>query len=586
MGNEDSPEHKTSCIVFYPLSCSNSRLNGIGIADNPISLSVLFSISEFFFIKFFNEEIFFFQKKHTETEEKPFIYDGKISYSEEAGDMSSFTRYRDNNGNLNLLKHITLKSKEMKGKIKDCLLFAIDSGFPNEQFVDFESKKLIKKRYILQKWEKTIKSQSGDLEKDFTNTISDGVKILLNEYSDLFNRIEIMSEESLFSSLKLLTAITKLPFFSSPERTILPKIFFRKVTIKMIVHINRDGADDLCKRIESEFEKYGYNIEYRIAKAKGMRTGNHSVHRTKIILFMTFPEFISLNEIKYCIINFKNESLDILEEVDSNSYERFLNHVIEEIWIKKIDIYVLIGKESVDVIRNLIGKFFHGIQKKFSIRHLDEENSAVKITLTLNRFSDFSISERSKIYDFEDKRIGITLKEIYNPIDRYTRIAVEEMYAKNFGEALKYLKKAKYGLLGDFYSIKYSNTDSKERFSYHYEAINCYEEAGIGRHTEYMENPSEVIVRRALKVNGWWRVSLRLYLKARDMLKQRDWDITVGDEKVTKMDKKLLRKYRALQSRRNIDDFTRIMGDFYKSLLLETQKESRDFAGKVLGYAI
>lgn len=585
MENKDFSEHGPPCIIFYPLSCNDFRLNGIGITDNSISLSDLFSIADFSLIKFFDEEIFFFQKKYTKIEEQPFIYQGRFLYNEEIRKMSEFFAYKDTNGNLNFLKHITLKSKKMKEEEKNCLQLAIDSGFPDEQFIDFETKKLVDNKYILQKWEAIIRKKRWNLEKNFVNTVSSGIKAILDEYSDLFNSIEIISEENHFSSLDLLIAVTELPFFSPSERMVLPKIFFKKVTIKMIVHINGDFLDNLCKRIESEFEKYGYNIGYRFYITEKRKIGDQTICRTKIILLVTFPEFISLNDIKYCLINFKNEVLDILEEVDSDSYKNFLSRITEEIWIKKIDIYILVSTVGVETVRNLVGEYFHGIQKRFLVKHLNEENSAVKITLTLNRFSDYSLSERSKIYNIEYRK-GITLKEIYNPLDKYTRIAIEDIYAKNFGEAFEYLRKAEFGLLGDFYSIKYLNTDSKRRFHYNYKALNCYEKAGIERHAGYMDDLSEEIVRKALKVNGWWRVSLKQYLRARDIIRQRDWDKTVGDQKVRKVNKKLLRKYRALQSRRNMNDFSRVMGDFYKTLLLETQEECKDFTKKVLGYAI
>jgi hypothetical protein len=109
--------------------------------------------------------------------------------------------------------------------------------------------------------------------------------------------------------------------------------------------------------------------------------------------------------------------------------------------------------------------------------------------------------------------------------------------------------------------------------------------AGIEEDFSYFNDQSKEVVLKALEINRWWKNSFKLYLRAREIQKKKDWEKTMGKNKTTKMNEKLRRKYYQLRSRRNINDFNRVMGDFYKSLLLETQKECKDFTKRVLGYA-
>ena len=354
----------------------------------------------------------------------------------------------------------------------------------------------------------------------------------------------------------------------------------------------------ICEKVKEDLELYGYNVRYYY---RLMRINDESLHRVEITLHITFSRFIPLNDFKYYLSDFKNRFLVILEEIDSKSHERFIKKRNEEIWLKRVEMYILTNKKNIDLIRDLSRKYFSGVKKGVSFRNLNEENMAVKLVPLFDRLTDYSISEKKNYItsdtrivmsarktrsqrDEENKYQPITMEDIYNPYDKYTRIAIEEIHTKNSKTVFEYLNKGMHGLLGDLHLIESKNVHSEKKES-EKKAREHYIKAGIEEDFGYLNNPSEEIILNALRINRWWKNSFRLYLRAREIQKKIDWEKAIGKEKKTKMNMKLRKKYYLLRSRRNINDFNRVMGDFYKFLLSETQRECKDFTKRVLGYA-
>lgn len=573
-------EQSPSDIIFYPLFYESNILNGIGVITGYLCLSELLSIIELSYIKFIHEEIFFFQKKVSEGDQ-PFDYNKQLI----------------NNEKENILKHMVLKSKEIKEKEKKCLIFAIDSGFPCKSIIDFETKKL-DNELLLHEWEKMTSIKGENLERDFIDTLSKGIKVIFDEYSNLFKILETVPKKNALPSLAILLTVMELPLFSPPKGVILPKIFFKKATIKIILRMDRESINKICDKVKKDLKIYGHNVRYYYSL---MRINDESVYRAEITLDITFSKFIPLNDFEFYLSDFKNKFLVILEKTYPYPYEKFIKKLNEEIWLKKAEMYILTNKKNINLIRDLSREYFSGIEKGVSFRNIDEGNMAVKLILLFDRLSDYSISEKKR-YSIMDTRIEmtarktrskgfedtkyqpITMEEIYNPYDKYTRIAVEEVHTKDFKTVFEYLDKGMHGLIGDLHLIESKNVRSEKK-KFEKKTREYYRKAGIEGDFSYLNNSSEGIILKTLKINGWWRNSFKLYLKAREIQKEIDWERTTGEKEKTKMDRKLRRKYYLLRSRRNINDFNRVMGDFYKSLISETQKECKDFTKRVLGYA-
>jgi hypothetical protein len=127
-------------ILFYPVSFTGDRINGIGIGDDIPTQSCVAPIADFYLLKFFTSDIFFFQmkfkqsnplKKNKNNEYDTFAFVNGQFENYLSFDSEVFYEYIDEfSGKPNPLKHIITKSKKIKDREKKCIFLAMDFGFP------------------------------------------------------------------------------------------------------------------------------------------------------------------------------------------------------------------------------------------------------------------------------------------------------------------------------------------------------------------------------------------------------------------------------------------------------------------------
>lgn len=574
-------------ILFYPISFSGDKINGIGVGDDTPSQSNIVSIADFYLLKFFTPEIFFFQMKFKEPDffEKnkndgceifAFINNRFENYSD--SDSERYHEYIDKyTGNPNILKHIITKSKKVSDRQKKCIFLAIDYGFPLIDLVNClqdDKRELMNK--ILEEWEDIIGSQHGSKENDFIRTLKRGTRTIKEEYSDLFTEInKIFKENSFLAAKPLFSFVNVFPELGSLPHIIPPKIFFDRALIKAIFDLKNELATKYSEELSVVFKDRGYNANIRysiIAKSR-----KKDKYRVKYTLNLGFPKYMELSSIKSGLNEVKYLILSKLKEIDSDAYESFCRSRLE-IWLKRIRIHVIIYSNFEKEAINLIKENFAGVLNSKSLisQKISKDLSKISLRLSFDMITDYSISEIEPIDSIPDK---------------YTRLAVEKLYRREFMQALEYLKMGKNGLLGDLNTIKSKEVNLEPGLSKELseKAAQYYVNAKIDNSNfpnGYFDNRYKDRVLRALEINSDWIVSLKLFMEAKRLGKE-----TISKESLKKEDleKKMhweimYKKYSGLNIDKNLNNFIEEMGNFYFILLENIQRRYGIPPHEILGF--
>ncbi len=572
-------------ILFYPISLSGSRISGVGIGDHIPSQTYIVDITNFYLLKFFTPEVFFFQigskqldffKKDERRRCSVFGFlNGEFESYPDFNSKNQFHKYVDDyTKKPNSLKHIITKSRRISDRERKCISLAIDFGFPLINIINFRKNTMLRFRdRILEEWGKIITSQSGRLENDFMHTLKRGARTIKKEYSNLFIELDGISGEDplppaepLFSFMNILSDIDLLPQFSPP------KIFFDQVSIKAIFDLTRECTNAYSRALSSEFEKRKClaEVEYNTIN----RSKKKDRYRTRFLINLTFPEYMELSHARWELSGLRDIILSELKKTDPEAYEIFRRSKLE-IWLKKVGVNIVIQKNFEKETISLIREFFKGTLDYGSILSQPISTNLVRIRfgLSFDKMTDYSISEIDIYY-------GIS--------DRYTRLAIEKMYRGEFSEASRYLKRAKNALLGDLYTIRSRETEngSKKLLK---KALDCYRKAGVGNSIifeGYLDTKSKDRVLTALEVNSDWMISLRLYLKARDLEKDILYKKSLKTEGLESelWLEGLYKRYSGLNLEKRLDSFIEKIGNFYSILLVELQRKHQIPSRRILGF--
>lgn len=569
-------------IIFYPISFLNNRINGIGIGDHIPFQSSVVPITDFYLLKFFTPEIFFFQMKLDQLgfpkEEYKynvfvFINNGFENYPI-SNSKSQFCEYVDKyTKRPNPLKHIVAKSKKIDDRRKKCISLAMDFGFPLINIVSFTQNTLLRSRDEIEKqWDNIITSQHGSLENDFVSTLKGGVVTIADEYSGLFTELDRISEENPFLVAEPLFSFLNIyPEISLLSHITPPKIFFDQVLIKAIFSLRKECANEYSKALSSEFKNKEYLAKVRhsiITKSK-----RKDRYRIRFLIRLTFPGYVELSRARWRLEEVRDIILSRLGEVDPEAYEIFHKSRME-IWLKKVRVDIIIHENFEKETTSLIRENFRGTLSSKSIfsRSISKNLMKISFKLSFDKITDYSISETDIFYDISDK---------------YTRLAVEKLYRGEFSEASNYLKMGRYGLLGDLYTIKSRESGSLNEFSE--KALNYYSISGIDNLNTskgYLDNKFKDKVLTAIEVNSDWMISLRLFLKAKDLEKDTSFKESLKKEDAEKRLwwEHLHRKYSELNIDRSLDNFIEKIGNFYSILLVNLQRKHGIPPREMLGF--
>ena len=541
-------------ILFYPISLFNSRINGIGVGDCIPSQSYVVPIADFCLLKFFTPDIFFFQIESNElsfqrnnkrTRCNVFAYiDSEFESYANLDSENRFCEYEDKyTRKPNPLKHIALKSKQMSDREKKCAHLAIDFGFPLINLVNFPKRKILKLRHeILEKWEEIIKSQRGSLEKDFVRTLWKGTRAIADEYSNLFIELAGISGENPFpASEPLYSFVGAFPKISLLSHISPPKILFNRVSMKAIFNLEKECATKCSEELSLAFRNLGYrtDVGHNILTKSKIK----DKYRIEFQMNLIFPEFVDLPDIKWKLGEIRNIILTKVGNIDSEAREVFFKGSLE-IWLKEIEIYIIIHKsfkeETVSLLReNLKRSLDYGSIMALPI---SKDLTRISFTLSFDRITDYALSE---------------IDTLNVMTDRYTRLAVEELYKGKFSQALRYLEMGKNGLLGDFHLIKSREIPelSAELLgkANHYYGKARMDDSNISK--GYFDNQFKEKILKALEVNSDWIVSLRLFLEAKKVERKDPENMMWWDP--------LYKKYSGLNVGKNLNDFLEEIGNFY-----------------------
>lgn len=557
-------------VIFYPISVSNNRINGIGIADMISSQSYLAEIANFYLLRFFTPEIFFFQIKSDKIDlfkgdecdySRCFVFiNGKFEFYNNLPQKNIFSEYADGKSKeSNPLTHLVMKSNKIREREKKCFLIALKFGFPCEDIINPSDNILLNCRTkILSAWDDIIQSQHGSLERDFINTLKRGSQIIKEEYSDLFNLLAKISQDCSLFSTKPLFSFMKI-FPRRLSNISVPKIFFNQALIKIIVILRREYAGEFSNLLSSEFGNRGYQVSIKhsaIAKSK-----EKNKYRIKFLINVNFKDNVEFLRIKGELLDIKNIILFKLKEVDQKAYEIFTKKRAE-IWLKKIRIYIIVHEDFEKETIRLSKELLKGFMDFSSILILEPSLNYNEIIfrLSFDRITDYLITEK----DFP-----------YTESDRYTRIGVEKIYKKKFSDALKFLKSGKNGLLGDLYMIESKKNESKISDRMRKKAFQYYRKIGIENFSKcYFENKSKNRILDALETNSDWQISLRLFLEARKLEKKISSRAMEGkNTEQMRYNKWMYRRYSGLKLDKSLDDFIEEIGNFNSSLLGNLQRK-------------
>ncbi|KYK32997.1 MAG: hypothetical protein AYK18_15160 [Theionarchaea archaeon DG-70] len=568
-------------ILFYPISFCGNGMNGIGIGDHISSQAYIVTKADFYLLKFFTPEIFFFQMKSDRLDifKRYSKCDAFVFFNEKFRnylDLNPKNRFDGCIDNYtrkpNPLKHIITKSRKMEEREKKCIFLAMDFGFPLINIVNIRQNAILRFRdKILNLWDKIIQSQHGTLEHDFMSTLRRGINAIKKEYSGLFIELDRISGENhllptepLFSFLNVLSDISPLSHFSPP------KIFFDQVSIKGIFDLDRESASTYSKVLSSEFKKRKHpaEVRYNIITKSKRKDG----YRIRFLIDLRFPKYMELSHAKWELKELRDIILSELKKVDPEAYEIFQKSKLE-IWLKKVRVNIVIQKSYEKETKYLTKKFFKGTldHKSVICESISKDQVKIRFGLSFDKVSDYSISEIDDFYDISDK---------------YTRLAIEKIYRGNFSEAFVYLQRAKNALQGDLYMIESKETASDEFLK---KALICYKKAGVSDSIisgGYLSTEYKDRIQTALEMNSDWMISLRLYLKARDLEKDISSPESLGSKEMeSKMWlEKLYKRYSGLNAEKRLSSFIEEIGNFYSLLLVNIQRKHGIPPREVLGF--
>lgn len=429
---------------------------------------------------------------------------------------------------------------------------------------------------ILRKWEEIIDSQHGSLENDLLRTLRRGTRTIIKEYSSLFFELDMISEESHFSaSDPLFSFMNVFPELNPSLRVAPPKILFDRVLVKAIFDLEEERANEYSKILSSEFKerRYSANIRHSTitkSKAKGKL-------RMKFIINLGFMEYMDLSSIKSRLNETKYIILSKAKEIDMEAYENFCRSRLE-IWLKRIRVHVVVysnfEKEAIDKIKENFRDVLN--YKSLISQKISKNLSKISFRLSFDVVADYSISETESTDSIPD---------------RYTRLAVEELYRGGFMQALRYLEMGKNGLLGDLYTIKSKEVDSKLVLSrvLFEKAIKYYESARIynlNLSNGYFDSKYKNNVLRALEINSDWIVSLKLFMEARRLEKDTISECILEEAHLKKKMQweLMIKRYSGLNVDKNLNDFVEEMGSFYSILLESIQRRYGIPPREILGF--
>lgn len=554
--------------IFYPISLSDGRITGVGIADHIPSQLYVLQIANFYLLRFSTPEIFLFQMKSDQLDffrnnnynkGDSFVFaNNKFENYANSNAKNQFCMYEDEyTKDPNPLKHTVTKSKKIEDREKKCLFLAMNFGFPLVDIVSFSQKTILKfKNEIIDEWDNIIKSQHGNLENDFINTLKRGTKVIKNEYSDLFIELTRLSgENSLPAAKPLFSFANTSPEINLLSRILPPKIFFNQVSIKAIFNLEKELATEYSETLSSAFKDLKYRIEIEHTMSSKFKEGDR--YRIEFQINLVFPEYVDLSDIRWKLEEIRNIILVKLGDFDLTALEAFSRGKME-IWLKEVNLQIVVHNDFKRETISLLKKKLRWVLDHKSIVDLPISKDLVEITfkLSFDKITDYSISE---------------IETFSVMPDRYTRLAVEKLYRGKFSEASKYLRMGKNGLLGDICTIdaeeaKSGSSDELLRKARYYYRKAKLDDSNILE--GYFNNQFKEKVLEAFETNSDWIISLKLFLEA----------------KKEKKNAGLYRRYSGLNIDKNLNDFTEEIGDFYSSLLRRLQRKYGIPPKKMLGF--
>ncbi|MGC1120805.1 MAG: hypothetical protein WBA22_06895 [Candidatus Methanofastidiosia archaeon] len=408
------------------------------------------------------------------------------------------------------------------------------------------------------------------MEHDFVRTLKRTTGIIKKEYSNLFSELAKISDENPFSITRpLFCFLNTASEMSSVLNVPPPRIFFNFTSIQAIFDLKEESAKNYSSMLSTAFkrEKYKVGIRYHTITRSKVK----DVNRIRFTANLVFPDNVDLSHIKSKLGEVRNIILSKLKEVDPDAYETSQKGRLE-IWLKRMRVHVMIHKTFEKETISLIRKNFGGMlnHNPNSLR-ISEDLIEISFRLSFDQVTDYLLSE------------------IEMPCavpDRYTRMAIEKIYRREFSAAMRYLQMGRNGLLGDFYMMKCREVGST---FFRNKANNCYEKAKINKSDiskGYYNCESKDDVSRALEINSDWIVSLRLFLKARNLQSEISSEELLNEEDLRgKMQlERLYRRYSGLSLNKNLNDFMEEIGNFHSTLLGKLQIKYRIPPQEMLGF--
>jgi hypothetical protein len=581
---------------LYLGSVTPNIISGLAVSSSPLSLSRVMGNELFDFIDFFAPNFFIFSseflfpKKQFETKKSSVILlkkDEILIILTENYRFSEEKNYKKGNFNsidsekLCPLRHLLLLSRTLNEDQLNSFLLAIKHGFPIDNIVDFEKKQIkIKRDIIISQWDQMISSQKGTTEEDFVLTLKSALKNFRNEYFQLFKKIDSIYPFKSSSRYSLSPLFALLQFSNMESKTAMtqPKIGIKSLRFEAILKLEEEDITKFMENLNEELFSDSIKVDVGIMGKKREKRSKNSekkLYRVRIFISLkTASDLINLEDstaiakdLAWLVVE------KILYKISVESWEKIKKCKKPEFWLKSADIAVEVPSFMVDETKKIIRDEFSchfGSSRDIKLYQKSGNKIEMSFNLYFSSTHDYAVDGRDE---------GFFLR-LYAK-DPYTRVGIEHLMRKEFGESFESFKKAKIGLIRDYVEVSPELNLNKSDISKlidelenHISLYNISVRDILFSQIYTKESDASEILDMLNTADKWFKTAM-MYFEI-NLLEREIRYQGLPREEYSSIKKRLKKLFMEADFKffRNFYNFIEDLGSFYVILLQETEKKA------------
>lgn len=567
----------------------SNTISGLAMSSSSLHLpliveSNLFSLLNFFTSNFFIfSSEFFLHELQLQIEKSSVIVlrkDGILIASKERASTEREILKDIDKEKICPLRHLLSISRSLDKKKLNSFLLAIEHGFPEVDLVDF-SRKTIKsrKKRITSKWNSMVTDQKGSLEEDFVRTLRYALKSLESEHYPLFEKVYSIVPPGEYSEFSLAPLFGLLPYMTpkkSRTAPIQPKIGIKFLRFEAIFELEEEKISDFLASLEIKLFSSFFEVRinemgrFQLEDTEELDKKYYRVRVSFVFEIVSNP--INLEDSALLAKDLAYLVEEALYEISSQSHEKFKKHVVPEFWLKNAGIAVRVPYFMVSKIRRTVRDYFGScfdVSQPMKVFRKSDDQFEVAFNLYFSIGYDYVIETRNEGF-FPDVKVE----------DPYTKIGIEYLMRKEFNQAMKYFRRAKSGLLGDYFSVTSFSRSPKEqlRFINRMKKYWSVEDIPLGEllsSSIYTDESDPNKILSMLEVTDDW-IHTATSLRHIEILEKQIRLLHLKETEYARAMETTIGRLKKIKNRffKNFFNFVEDIGSFYVNLLQEIEKEA------------